>query len=78
MDERISRDDYREIVQSLSIIRLQGWLLQRFADGMVDEAELIERLEDINQQSGKVNNILNTTQICSPFMKDTPARPTSS
>jgi hypothetical protein len=78
MDERISRDDYREIVQSLSIIRLQGWLLQRFKEGTIDDAELIERLADIDQHSGKINDILNTIQSCSPTTNDSTARPTSS
>ena len=78
MDERISPDDYRKIVQSLSIIRLQGWLLRCFADGTIDAAELIERLEDIDRQSGEINDILNTMQSWSSTPKDSRERPPSS
>lgn len=63
MDQRISHDDYRAIVQSLSIMRLQGWLLQRLlTHDSLDEAALIERLCDIDRQTGTINDLLNTIQ----------------
>jgi hypothetical protein len=55
-----SRRDCDEILESLSIIRLHRWLLQRsILDDTVDEATLIARLGSMEQQTDRINAILN-------------------
>jgi hypothetical protein len=63
MDHRITQSDYRSIAQSLAIVRLQTWLLQRqIEDEILDDATLFERLREIDVQTVKINQLLDAIQ----------------